>query len=341
MASGSQWALGKRGSHSNVLGSQVHDLTRSRGGSSSTAAVRRSSTTRSEVQPQTRTKTQAKSAVKKAPTKSTAKVAAKKVAAKKAPAKSTVNPALNDWVNMYCVAEYLPQLQKLGVKTVHDFKELSESDIKSLKMNRFDEKRFMQGLRLSVPEFLIYSKSSNEVTGKVQRNEGGEVEQWLEKHQLSDYMAKLTKLGVRVMDDIRAMDDGDVRGMKLNKFDNKRFLKALESLRKPQAPAFQAKQFTGNGASRMTFEQAMLRGNPVSVSMSNASQMAREACLKGSLGTQQEAKTRNSFHDQWKATQAFRKKQVLFARDGSLGQMGALDGNRNMFHTWSAMHAQY
>jgi hypothetical protein len=293
---------------------------------------------------------QSKSAAKTAATKASIKKApAAKAAAKKAPAKSTtkatkaakVDAALNDWVNMYSVAEYLPQLQKLGVKTVQDFKELSERDIKTLKMNRFDEKRFMQGLKLSVPEFLIYSQSSTETNGKVQKNECCEVEEWLEKHQLGDYFGKLTKLGVRVMDDIRAMDGDDVRGLRLNKFDNKRFLKALDGLRKPQGASFVSKQFTGMGASRMTFEQAMLRGNPVSVSMSNASQMAREACLKGSLGAQQPATTtRNSFHDQWKATQAYRKKQVLFARDGSLGQMGAMEGNRNMFHTWSAMHAQ-
>ena len=139
------------------------------------------------------------------------------------------------------------------------------------------------------------------------------------------------------MDDIRELDEQDMKSLKLNKFDKKRFVKALDGLRQPSAPNFVSQQFAGVGSSRMTFQQAMLRGNPVSVSMSNASQMAREACLKASLG-REEATTRNSFHDQWKTHQAVRKKQVLFARDGSLGAMGAMEGNRNMFHTWSSMH---
>merc|ERR1719473_1300028 len=144
------------------------------------------------------------------------KSSAKAKAAPKLSAK--VDVALQDWVNMYCVSEYLPKLQKLGIKTVQDFKELSEADIRSLKMNRFDEKRFMQGLKLSVPEFLIYSQSSNATGGTGQMNEGNEVEEWLEKHQLGDYAKRVGSLGVRTMDDIRELDEQDMKSLKLNKF---------------------------------------------------------------------------------------------------------------------------
>ena len=53
--------------------------------------------------------------------------------------------------------------------------------------------------------------------GTGQKNQGNEVEEWLEEHQLGDYLKRVGSLGVRTLDDIRELDEQDMKSLKLNK----------------------------------------------------------------------------------------------------------------------------
>lgn len=236
--------------------------------------------------------------------------------AKRTQKSSAVDDELLAWLKLYKVEKYLPQLQKLGIRAVNDFKEMDPSDIASLKLNKFDHKRFMEGLKTSVPEFLIYANARTKGSDDGISGNGhsctSELLSWLTEHGLDEYLKHFTAIGVRTLADISEMDDSDIRKVKLNKFDKRRFLAAVEEVNAPSKKAFVTKPFAGIGSNKMTFQEAMLRKNPVSVSMANASQMARESCLKANIA--QRANTISTFHNQWRAVQQARKKQTCFAQ---------------------------
>merc|ERR1711865_425793 len=207
----------------------------------------------------------------------------------------------------------------IGIRAMGDFKEMEPSDINSLKLNKFDQKRFMEGLQTSVPEFLIYNNARTKgsdhtasTPGNYGHNCTSELLSWLQEQGLEEYLKPLTAIGVRTIADVIEMDEIDIRKVKLNKFDKRRFNAAVEELNAPQKKVFVTKPFAGVGSNKMTFQEAMLRKNPVSISMANASQMARESCLKANLG--QKTNTIGTFHNQWRAVKQARKKQACFAQ---------------------------
>jgi hypothetical protein len=228
--------------------------------------------------------------------------------------KTAADKELLDWLALCKCERYLPQLQKLGVRAVCDFKELSESDIQALKLSKFDQKRFMEALQTSVPEFLIYNNARSKLDGhhSFSASNGSaqscsaELVSWLQDSGLDGYLKHFTMIGVRTIADVTEMDESDISKVKLNKFDKRRFREAAQSLSAPQKKC--VKPFAGLGSDKMTFQEAMLRKNPVSVSMANASQLARENCLKANLG--QKTSTIGTFHNQWRAAQQARKKQM-------------------------------
>jgi hypothetical protein len=276
-----------------------------------------------------------------------------------APAALRDDDEVAEWLRKLKLSEYLPKLRALGVKCVSDFAELDQADVDSLKLTKFDRKRFIEGLRKTVPNFLLaYDDAGGRPAQPLSHVPGAKagmqtLAAWLKGAELDHIKARMDKLGIKTCHDIIEMDDSDIKKLLLNKFEQKRFVKAHTDLRRQGCNQQQANlqnqnphptagfrpgggnQQQGQGAGRLPTQTAGVF--PPSVSMTYASQMAHHTCQSGA----QQAgggDTLGSFHRNWRAVQQQSKERVTSSMQTAFPS--SANNARQMYATFTAQSTQ-
>ena len=123
--------------------------------------------------------------------------------------------------------EGVQKFEDLGIRTLADFAEMDEADMRKLKLNKFDTHRLYKGLQRTVPRFVV-DGPLNEALDKMSNMQPvpevkDPVAAWLETARLEQYADQLRNMGVRCVEDASLLEEDDIQSLKMSKFDSCRF----------------------------------------------------------------------------------------------------------------------
>jgi len=245
---------------------------------------------------------------------------------------------------------------------------LQQDDFKKLKLDgpkaKFDRRRFVKGLKSQVPKFLLDDDTPDTrpkpEPPKADPAKDDPVLGWLVRNNLATASTtdpirkKMVDLGVKTIADIKLMEPEDIRKLKLNKFDKRRFLAAQQSINTEQRGGMpRYRMFTEAprpsvplSSSALNLESARTHNLQIdqippmrhyaaspAVAMAQASKSAVDACRVG----QGPSDTLDMFYDNWRSVQQVRNTTVYgggFQSSAHPLPSGAVPvpGSRNQMH---------